>query len=298
MTTNLRIGNLLAILILGGGAVACTSQAAPTTGTGGTGTGTGGTTGSGGSGTGGGGGSSSSTVACGTGSFAPSNGTVCPPPPSSGLITDFTYSADSGATDQVRFGDDATALSGGESTYANSGGTITSDVTQNDWHITAHVANYSGFNLYFDNVPVGGSPCNVVDASAFTGISFTIWGTSAGNAITMGMGIVDDTPTPSWFSSVDAGAVTTPGSCIPTSGSQYYHPGCADPTNAVTIASTATSAATAQTVSLKWTDLAGGACKPNVIPTQITSIYWQFLWSTTTTPYDVDIHIDNLTFTK
>ncbi len=189
---------------------------------------------------------------------------------------------------------------GGESTYANAGGTISSNVTQGDWHITAHVANYSGFNLYFDDVHVGGNPCNVLNASAYTGISFTIWGTTAGNPITMAVGIVDDTPAPSWFSSVDAGSVTGPGSCIPTSGSQYYHPGCADPSYAITVATGATSAATAQTVSLKWTDFAGGGCKPNVLPEQIVSVSWQFLWSTMppTTPYDVDIHIDNLTFTK
>ena len=57
-------------------------------------------------------------------------------------------------------------------------------------------------------------------------------------------------------------------------------------------------AAAAQPVSLKWTDFTGGLCKPNVLPEQIVSISWQFAWSTATTPYDVDIHIDNLQFTK
>ena len=290
MNPNQRTGKLsLAILFVGGALVACTSQAV-STGTGGSG--------GAGTGTGGSGGGSGDTAACGSGPFAPSAGVVCPAPSSSGLITNFTYSADSGATDQIRFGDDATTLTGGESTYANTGGMIASDVTQGDWHITAHVANYSGFNLYFDNVSVGGKPCNVIDASAFSGISFTIWGTTGGNPITMGVGIVDDTPAPSWFSSVDAGSVTGPGSCIPTSGSQYYHPGCADPMYAITIDAGATTLAAAKTVSLKWADFAGGGCKANVLPEQIVSVYWQFLWATGTTPYDVDIHIDNLTFTK
>jgi hypothetical protein len=230
-------------------------------------------------------------VACGTGSFAPTHGILCPTVPQ--LLTDFTYNGDSGSTDQARFGDDATMLSGGESTYANSGGTITSDVTQDDWHIMAHVANYSGFNLYFDDV----NSCNMVDASAFAGITFTIWGTTGGNPITMGVGIEDDTPTPSWFASVtDGGVVTTPGSCIPTSGSQYYHPGCGDPTNVITVDPTATKTAP-QTVSLKWdTDFAGGACEPHVNPKQIVSIYWQLAWMPPTAPYEVDIHIDNLGF--
>jgi hypothetical protein len=296
MTMNLRTGNILAILVVGGGMVACTTQQASpgTGGSGGTGiTGTGGATTAG---TGGGGGSTStSAVACGSGPYAPVDGVACPPAPASGLITNFTYNPD-GGTMQARFGDDSTMLSGGESTYANSPGTITSDVSGGDWHIMASVANYAGFNLYFDDVAVGGMPCNMVDASAFTGISFTIWGTTTG-AITMGVGIVDDTPTPHWFASVDAGSVTGPGSCIPTSGSQYYHPGCADPMNAITIASTATSVSSAQTVSLKWTDFTGGACKANVIPSQIVSIYWQFPWATGMTPYTADIHIDNIAFT-
>jgi len=290
MNPNLRSGMLsLAVLLIGsglGGGLACTSQAVTTGtgGSGGTGTGTGGTTGE--------------QAACGSGPYAPSAGVACPAPSASGLITDFTYSADSGSTEQIRFGDDSTTLSGGEATYANSGGTLTSNVTQGDWHLVGHVANYSGFNIYIDNVPVGGKPCNMVNASAFTGISFTIWGTTGGNPISMAVGIVDDTPAPSWFSSVDAGSVTGPGSCIPTSGSQYYHPGCADPTYAITVPTTATTVAAAQTVSLKWTDFTGGLCKPNVLPEQIVSISWQFAWSTATTPYDVDIHIDNLSFTK
>ena len=59
--------------------------------------------------------------------------------------------------------------------------------------------------------------------------------------------------------------------------------------------------ASAKTVTLTWADFASGACKPNVIPSQIVSIYWQFAWgapSGPTTPYAVDMHIDDLTFTK
>jgi hypothetical protein len=305
MNTNRRNGMLsLAVLFAGGGLVACTSQAV-STGTGGSG----GSTGTGTGGTSSGGGSSGSDVVCNptNGNFAAGPDVACPAPPASGLITDFTLSPDAGVPDggatQARFGDDSTTLSGGESTYANSPGTISSDVSGGDWHIVANVANYAGFSLYFDDVPVNNMPCNVVDASAFTGISFTVWGSTAGNAITMGMGIVDDTPTPSWFTSVGATISTTEppaGSCIPAAGgTQYYHPGCADPTAAAfSVPSTAVSAATAQPVTLKWTDFVGGACKANVIPSQIVSIYWQFAWSTTATPYAVDIHVDNITFTK
>jgi hypothetical protein len=284
MTINNRFGNLLAIFVLGGGLVACTTQEAKTDG-GGHGGG-GGSTGNGGaSGTGGGG----PAAACGVGNFAPLAGTVCPLPTQT-TITDFTYSADSGATDQVRFGDGTTTFSGGESVYANAPGTFTSDVTGNDWHIMINVANFSGFGLYFDNI--GG--CNMVDASAYAGITFTIWGDTAGNTITMGMGIVDDSITPSWLASVDGGASTTPGSCIPTSGNgMYYHPGCADPTNVITLTGTQPAP---QTVSLTWADFTGGACKANVEPNQILSLYWQMPWTATATPYTVDLHIDNIAF--
>jgi hypothetical protein len=311
MKANLRIGVIsLAVLFVGGGLGACTTQAAG--GTGGSGA-TGATTGTGGTGVGGGsaGGATGNGIVCNpsnnTTNLAPSAGIACPPPPSTGLITDFTVAADAGTPDggatQARFGDDSTLLSGGESTYANSPGTITSDVSAGNWHITANVANYAGFSLYFDDVTVNNMSCNMIDASAYTGISFKIWGSTASQPITMGIGIVDDTPPPSWLSSIGVTPGTTPvpaGSCIPNAGgTQYYHPGCGDPTApAINIPTGATDATTAQTVSLKWADFVNGTCKPNVIPSQIVSIYWQFAWSGTATPYAVDMHIDDITFTK
>lgn len=299
MTTNLRMRNLLALL-LAGGVGACTSQAA-TTGAGGSGgapaTGTGGTSSAGGAG-----GGSSSGIVCNAsnGNFAPGPEVTCPAPPASGLITDFTFPADAGVPDggatQARFGDDSTTLSGGESTYANSPGTITSDVSGGDWHIVANVANYAGFSLYFDDTSVGGMLCNMVDASKFTGISFDISGDTAKQPITMGIGIADDTPPPTWFTSVGATIGSTPvpaGSCIPAAGgTQYYHPGCADPTApAINVTSAK------QTVKFTWAQFTGGLCKANVEPSQIVSIYWQFAWSSTAMAYAADIHIDNLTFT-
>jgi hypothetical protein len=294
MTTKHQAGSFVAVFIAACGLAACTTTAAKPDGGGGSG----GSTGVGGShgGSTGTGGSTGAVAACGSGPYAPLEGTVCKLPDSSGTITDFTYDPDSGATDQVRFGNFGTTLSGGEDVYANAPGTMTSDVTGNDWHISGNVANYAGFALYFDNV----NSCNMADASAFSGISFTIWGTTGGMPITMGVSTLDDTVTPSWLASVDAGSATpTPGSCIPTSGNgPYYHPGCGDPSTSITVATTATSAATAQTVTLHWaTDFpTGGACEAYVKASQILSIYWQFPWATNATPYNVDIHIDNLKF--
>lgn len=291
MTTNLRLGNLLAIVLLGG-LGACTTQAV-TTGTGGAG-------GAGGAAAGG-----ATGIVChlenNTTNLEASPGVACPPPAASGLITDFTFSADAGVPDggaPPRFGDDSTVLSGGGTTYANTPGTINvSDISQGNWHIQGNVANYAGFSLYIDDIVVSGKQCNMIDASKFTGISFTIWGTTADNPISMAMGIVDDTPSYSWFKSINATVMTPPtpaGACIPNSGgAQYYHPGCSDPTAP---AFKITSTTTPQTVTFHWTDFVGGDCKANVDPTQIVTIAWQFAWSMGATPYAVDIHIDDLKF--
>lgn len=274
MTTKDQAGNVLAAFIAACGLAACVTTAV-SPGDSGASTGS---AGSGGSG---------ATVTCGSGRLTPTGGTLCLPPAQT--ITDFTYDPDSGATDQVTFGTYGTTFSGGEDFYANAPATLTSDVTQGDWHLMGNVANYSGFALYFDSV----NGCNMVDASAYAGITFTIWGTDP-NMITMFVPTMDDTPTPSWFTSVDASVTTpTPGSCTPTSGSQYYHPGCADPMYAFHVTGTQ---ASPQTVTINWTDFTGGLCEPNVNPSQIVGMSWQFLWSSTATPYNVDIHIDNLTF--
>ena len=296
MNKNLRFETVsrsfLAVACFACAAVACTTQEAKPAAAGGSSGSVGGHVGTAGSGAGG----SGSVAACGTGPYAPLPGTVCPLPGQ--MITNFTYDPDAGSTEQVRFGTVGTTLSGGESSYSNlPGGTVTGNVTQNDWHIMGTVGNYSGFNIYFDTF--GG--CNMIDASAYDGITFTIWGTvgqtaSVDNKITMGVGIVDDSPAPSWYNSIDAGSATpTPGSCIPTSGNgPYYHPGCGDPTNVFGVTGTQ---ASPQTVAIHWTDFTLGTCKPNVLPNQILSIYWQFPWpGAGGVPYDVDIHIDDMAF--
>jgi len=304
MNQNRRLGTIspsvLTIALCACAGIACTTTEAKSDagGTGGkVGAGVGGNIG------GGIGGSTGNTAACGTGPFAPNPGTLCYPPTQ--MITDFAYAPDPDGgvvpTDQVRFGTFGTTLSGGQSAYSNPPGTVAGNVTQGDWHIMGSVANYSGFGLYFDNVMVDGvHPCNMVDASAFDGITFTIWGTTGTtanvpNMITMGVGILDDSVTPSWLTSVDAGSTTpSPGSCIPTSGNgPYYHPGCSDPTNVFAVTGTQ---AAPQTVSLRWTDFTLGMCKANVVPSQILSVYWQLPWTPSQTPYDLDIHIDNLAF--
>jgi len=285
MNKNLRAGNTLLATLMSLGLVACTTQEATPNGSGGStvpaGTG-GAVTGTGGAG-----------VAGSTGA-ATGLGTVCPPP--SQVITNFAYTpSDAGTADTtaVRFGSSGT-LQGGESFYPGAGEAfaLTSDVTQSSWHITGTIGNYSGFALYFDS---GSTPCDRVDASQFKGISFTISGSVPhGNAITFGVGTVKDTPSGTWMHDVGgktAAKATDVGSCIPTSGTQYYHPGCGDPTTQIPIT------ATAITQSITWATLTGGTPDASPDPAGITSIYWFFPWTgSTDTSYPVDITIDNLAF--
>jgi hypothetical protein len=277
MSTNLRLGTLsrsLGILLVAGGLVACTSQAASPAGTGGTSVGSGGSTGTG-----------------GAGGLAVNGGVLCPLPMQP-LITDFTYVADGGSATAVHFGDDSTTFSGNEFVYPSSGtDAVTSDVTGSSWHLTGTLDTYSGFGLSFDN-------CSKVDASAYKGISFTISGSvPMSNLITMDVGILDDTIAASWLDSKDAGTVTDgPGACFPVSGTnQYSQTTCADPIKTIPVTTTAT------TVSVLWTDFTGGKPKANVLPNEILTIAWFFppptgAGTATAVAYPVDITIDNLSF--
>jgi len=259
-------------MLLAGGLVACTTQEASPDGTGGAMVGTGGAAvGSGG--------------ASGGAGASGGEGTLCPAPQQ--VITDFTFlqnDAGNASTTEARFGSSGT-LQGGESFYPT---TMTSDVTQGNWHLSGTVSDYTGFALYFDN-------CDHLDASAFKGIRFTISGSvPQGDAITMGVGTINDTPTGTWMLSPggDTSALPTDaGKCTPTSGTQYYHPGCGDPTTQIPV----TAAPVVQNV--LWTDLTGGTPDSSPTPSEITSIYWYFPWSGAgATPYDVDLVIDDLGF--
>jgi hypothetical protein len=278
MTTTHRTRTLLGLFVLGCGLAACTTQEAKTdagAGTGGRINTTGGVGGSGGS-------------ATGAGGYAINEGIACLPPTQ--MLTDFTYVPGDGAIDttQVRFGTFSTTLSGGEDAY----GSLISDVTGNDWHVSGTIADYSGWALYFDNV----NGCNKFDASAFDGISFTIWGSAGGNMVTLGTSTFEDAVAYSWLDERDAGSPTMQavGKCRPTSGTnQYYHPGCNDPTYVFAVTGTQ---ASPQTVTIKWTDFMGGQPTATVTPTAILSMYFNVPWTPGGAMYPVDLHLDNLQF--
>jgi hypothetical protein len=248
--------------------------------------GAGGTSG-GGAGTSGGG----STGAGGGGGLAAIEGVMCLPVMGP-LITDFTNDPDGGTATGPRFGVFGTSWSGGGAPY----GSLTNSVTGNDWHLTGMITDYSGFNLYFDDV--NAAKCNRIDASAYAGIQFTIWGSlPSPNRLIMSVATMANAVPGTWLQSVNGVNVTgmEPGRCIPSAGMmQYYHPDCADPINMIEVTGTQ---ASPQTVRIMWSGFTGGKPQPSVMPSEITSIAWYVSWAgATQTPYAVDIHIDNLAF--
>jgi hypothetical protein len=268
------------MLCLAGGLVACTTQEA--SGTGGTsGGGSGGTTTAPG-------GSGGTTSTAGTTGSAATDGTACLPI-GTALITDFTYTpSDAGTTDtaQARFGTSGT-LQGGTAVWTNSATPLTSDVTQNNWHITGTIDNYSGFNLYLDS-------CNRVDASAYKGIQFKISGSLGGGTLRMGMGTLNDAVAASWLIAHNdtSATATNPGRCMPPADAtltKYSQSTCKDPEALILVT------ASQAPITLTWTDFTGGKPVSGVEPKDIISIYWYFVW-TTGSSYPVDITLDDLSF--
>lgn len=214
-------------------------------------------------------------------------GTLCPLP-TTPLITDFTYTpTDDGTTSttDVRFGGTMT-LRGGGYVYPTTGDyPLAPDVTESNWHISGTVGNYSGIGLYFDN-------CNVIDASAYQGISFTISGSiGESNELIFGVSTLNDSLAATWINT-HGGTSNGPGRCIPTSGtSQYAQEGCSNPTMTVSLTETPT------VVEVLWSDFGGGSPDPDVAtPSEITGISWTFPWTEGGTPYPIEIVIDDLSF--
>jgi hypothetical protein len=278
MKTMTHTGNTLLAALLACGLVGCTGSET-NNGTGGSGGGAGGTTAPSG-GSGGGAGGSGGSSSTGT---ASTDGKLCPAPQA--LITDFTYTPGSDAT-QVHFGS-STTLSGGEYVYSGlSDPPLVSDMSNSNWHITGSVGDYSGFGLYFDN-------CSRIDASAFKGISFKVSSTVISDGITFGVDTLDNTITADWINS-HGGSSTGPGRCTPPADpslNQYSQSTCANATASIPVTATPT------VQQVLWSDFTGG--KPDAKiekPAEIIGIHWSFTWTGAGTPYAVDLTLDDLSF--
>jgi hypothetical protein len=186
------------------------------------------------------------------------------------LISDFSTSAD-GKTVSWGF-TGGTMFSGYSFSYPD---TIVSDTTGGAWHLTGTVNTYSGFALGFS--------C-AVDASMFTGISFSIKGNPGPSTggLTLSVGTSPDdvneaVGAPSW------------GTCVPKTG--RYDGTCQSPKANVSVI------AEAATVKVKWADLKSGAPQDSVSANSISGIVWIWDWVDGATPFPTDITVDDVAFT-
>jgi len=210
--------------------------------------------------------------------------------PLSALISDFSIPA--GATEPVAFGPWGQRLTGGAYVYPDAASAsdpcaspstypLTESFSNGTWHVSGTVGTYSGMGVWWV-CGVGSSKyansC-VIDASSYTGISFTVSG-DAGPKGTMLLNVA----TPSTLKrTVDsAGNPTTCGKCSGTCSAALSVPVTPD----------------AVTLSYTWAEL--GVTEPEAIATIVFQFSDPCNYSTgicVPTPYSVDVGIDDLQFT-
>lgn len=259
------------------------------------------------------GGSGNATGGAATMSTGGSTSTCNPPvttlctgtTPPAALISDFSIA--SGATAPSLFGIWSQSVYGGTYVYPAtvaspgpcdtvSNYPLTQDLTGGNWHVQGTVGTYSGLGLWWQcntgttTTPAYVGSC-VIDASAYTGISFTVSG-SVG-PVSSGTGTVGLTM-----------QVSTPSTMKPALDSANNPKNCGTCTGSscgtnVTVPVTTT----ATTVTMTWTQL--GVTTPAAIaaisfaftdPCSLNSVGYTTSPCTATT-YPVDITIDNLQFT-
>jgi hypothetical protein len=205
------------------------------------------------------------------------------PPLATGSISDFLF-APGGSTTAVMFGPEA-SFPGGTFFYSGGAG-LSSDVTQNDWHLSGTVSGASGFGLYM-------SRCQLLDASAFTGMSFSVWGqVDALESLRLLIETAPQQVSHVWLNEHKA-AVTDPdvppnaGRCVPAI--RRYDGTCNGARVTFPVTQTPTQ------LNIPWLDWNGGSPEASVDPSEITAIVWEFPESAAGA-YPVDIHIDDLRF--
>jgi hypothetical protein len=144
---------------------------------------------------------------------------------------------------------------------------LVQDFTGGDWHVSGVMpGGYQGGAFAFNFV------C-ITDASAFSGIQFTISGTA---------GILNQLTLEIGFSGDQMGSYTTPGtgSCAGA---------CNAPRALVNLPATGTA-----TIRLPWSRFVGGTPISALNPAQLTYMSWKF--ASTQAPYSVNVHLDDLIF--
>lgn len=185
------------------------------------------------------------------------------------VIADFATSAD---MMKVSWGySSPTDFSGYSYTYPPA---LVSAMSADGWHVTGTVADYAGMALGFS--------C-AVDASMFTGISFSVKG-NVGETGELVMAVA--TSPNDVKKDKDAAAW---GQCVPVNSE--YDGTCLAPRVDVPVTTTL------NTIKVKWADLKGGAPQASVSPNSLSSIVWTFDWVAGANPYPVDVTIDDVVFT-
>ncbi len=227
--------------------------------TGGTGSSTGGT----GSSTGGTGSSTGGTGSSTGGTTSASGFTCAGTQLTSAEITDFTTMG------AMNTWGAAPALSGGVFVYPPA---MTVDTSAGVLNVSGSVADYSGFGLWF-------TACS--DATAFDGISFDISGNVGTSAkITVALQTHSDYP---------INTVDMKGGCAFASAATQYTD-CVYPTVTKDVPEGG------GTVTVAWSEFAGGKPVATGDASEIVGIQWSFAWAMGSTAYPIDVDVDNVHF--
>jgi hypothetical protein len=212
-------------------------------------------------------------------------GLACPPVAHE-LISDFTFGAGANPTGLTLAAD--ASFAGGTFFYPEGMPGLTSDITGGDWHLSGTVGSVSGFGLYL-------SGCRQIDASAYNGFVFDLWGRIAsGGSLVFFVGTAAQQVSDVWLndnkaSPTDADEPPNLGRCIPTAS--RYDGTCREPRVTLPVTETRTE------VRVLWQDLVGGCPQASVDASEITAIAWYFPQATSGS-YSIDVHIDDLRFTN
>lgn len=180
----------------------------------------------------------------------------------------------------ISFGYDAdppTVASGYSFFYPET--TLTSDMSEGNWHVSGSVGDYAGFAIGF--------VCGA-DAAAYKGISFKVSG-SAGPTSTLSFVVAHASN--AWRDA--AAAEPSAASCV---SPMQYDGTCTEASAPVEVSETEA------TISLMWADIKGGKPELNPNPAELLALRWLFKWDqamaadAAANTYDVDVRIDDLTF--
>ena len=136
--------------------------------------------------------------------------------------------------------------------------------------ISGTVDTWAGFGLWFEKC--------MIDMSAYSGVSFKIWG-NPGPSGTLTMGV----KTSATSAPEDKECFTNVGACDSETET------CTPPSTIVQVPEAE------ETVTLAWTDFSGGSPVDGVDPGEIIQLQWEFDWGgESDTPYEVSVTVDDI----